>query len=149
MTRKIPEKAIEIIKHYEGCRLKPYRCPAGKMTIGYGHVIQPGEVFKEMTIDYAESLLEWDLQRFAKAVDEAVKVHVTDNQFGALVSFAYNIGIGAFKESTLLKKLNDEKYKEAVGQFLRWIYANTKELPGLVKRRVAERNLFLSGMEEK
>jgi len=152
MKRKIPEKAVEIIKEYEGFKANKYYCPAGKLSIGYGHVIQHGENFEpEINEEDAEGILYKDLRPVVEVVDKALKVHVTDNQFAALVSFTYNEGIGAFKESTLLKKLNDGKYKEASGQFMRWIYAKkngvVKELPGLVRRRAAERNLFLSGME--
>ena len=148
MTRKVPERAIDLIKEFEGFRRNLYVCPAGKPTIGYGHVIQPGEkFFIPMTEEYAETLLGMDLERFCKGVDELLKVHVTDSQFGALVSFAFNIGLGAFKQSTMLKMLNDGKYKEAGGQFMRWVFADKKQLPGLVKRRAAERNLFLSGIE--
>lgn len=148
MTRKVPESAVELIRKYEGFRAKPYYCSAEELTIGYGHVILPGERFKiPMTKDYAEDLLTMDIEQRAKVIDELLKVHVSDSQFGALVSFAFNIGLGAFKQSTMLKMLNDGKYTEAAGQFKRWIYADKKELAGLVKRRTAEKNLFLSGTE--
>jgi len=140
----MPQDAIDLIKKHEGFQPRPYLCPAGYRTIGYGHRILPGEVFDRMTGREAGSILLWDLQKTFKVIDEVVKVPLNDNQLSALLSFVYNVGGSAFKGSTLLKKLNDKKYKEAANQLLRWVYANQKELPGLVNRRMEERTLFLT-----
>ncbi|MEG8946606.1 lysozyme [Rosettibacter firmus] len=141
------EKAIELIKKYEGLRLTAYRCPSGILTIGYGHTktVKPGmTINKEM----AELLLKQDLKDFEKAINELVKVPLTQNQFDALISFVFNIGTDKFKKSTLLKKLNEGNYKEAANEFLKWTKAispvGLKELPGLVKRRNEEKKLFES-----
>ena len=144
--RSVNQDTIDLIKKYEGFAPRPYICPAGKRTIGYGHVILPNEKFdndKLITKNFAESLMLWDLQKFCAAVDELVTVPLTDNQFGALVSFAYNLGTKNLKDSTLLKKLNDGKHRDAAAQFDRWVYADGRRLEGLMKRREAERELFL------
>jgi len=145
---KVSNKGIELIKKYEGLRLDAYRCPAGKLTIGYGHTgddVKPGmTINKEM----AELLLKQDLTVFEKAINELVKIKLTQNQFDALISLVYNIGIGNFKKSTLLKLLNENKILEAGEEFMKWTKARQpgglKELPGLVKRRAEEKKLFLT-----
>lgn len=139
----ISQNAIDIIKHFEGCRLSAYKCPAGIWTIGYGHT--GADVKKGMTItqEQAESLLKQDLIVHTNNVLKLVKVPLTQNQFDALVSFEYNVGYGNFAKSTLLKLLNQKKYEDAAKQFLRWKYAKGIVLAGLVKRRNAEMKLFL------
>lgn len=136
-------KAVELIKGFEGFSAKAYICPAGKPTIGYGHT---GNVRPEDTItkEEAEKLLAKDLEKFESGVKKLVKVPLNDNQFAALVSFAYNVGLGNFDTSTLLKQLNEGHYDLAADQFLRWTKGGGKELPGLVKRRAAERAVFLT-----
>ena len=149
MTRKIPESAIELIKRKEGFKAKKYKCPAGYWTIGFGHKIQEGEIFKEpMTPQFADNLMRTEAQYFADGVDRLVKVHLTDNQFTALLSFVYNFGLGQFKTSTLLKKLNDGKYLSAANELDRWVYADGKRSDGLIERRKEEKELFLSGVKE-
>jgi lysozyme len=137
------QAGIDLIKRWEGCRTKAYRCPAGVWTIGYGHT---GTAMPGMSISYdkAEELLEQDLQRFEKAVKTLVTVPINQNQFDALVSFTYNVGVKAFGGSTLLSLLNQKKYLPASDQFSRWTKAGSKTLPGLVLRRSEERDLFLS-----
>lgn len=133
----------DVIKEFEGLRLEAYLCPAGKWTIGYGHTgsdVWPGLV---ITKEWAEWLLEEDLKRFEANVSGYVTVDLTQDQFDALVSFTYNVGAEAFKNSTLLKKLNAEEYEEAADQFLRWNKSNGKVLAGLTNRRKKERALFL------
>ena len=104
---KISQEGIDqLIKSYEGLSLKPYFCPAGKLTIGYGHVMLKGEKIEPITLQQAEQLLLNDLSKFNQAVNDLVKVPINQSQFDALVSLCYNIGIEAFKQSTLLKKLN-------------------------------------------
>jgi lysozyme len=136
------QAGIELIKRWEGCRTNAYQCPAGVWTIGYGHT---GTAKRGMMISHeqAEGLLKKDLSRFESAVIELVKVPLVQNQFDALVSFTYNVGVTAFKRSTLLVRLNARQPYAAAKQFRRWVTANGKELPGLVKRREEEEALFL------
>ena len=145
MTRHINTEGLSLIKNYEGLRLWAYKpVPTEKwFTIGYGHTGK--DVTPNMTItkQQAEDLLKKDLSRFEQGVESCVKVSITDNQFSALVSFAYNCGVDAFKNSTLLKKLNNKDYTSASNEFLKWNKANGKPLAGLTRRRNAERNLFL------
>ena len=133
----------KLIKKHEGCRLKAYKCPRGVWTIGYGHTnnVRPDDV---ITQDEAEELLKRDLKVHEDNVKRVVKIALTQNQFDALVSFEYNVGYGAFANSTLLKLLNAGNYNGASKQFERWVYAGDRVLEGLVKRRKAERELFLS-----
>ena len=133
----------EIIKQSEGLRLEAYLCPAGVLTIGYGHTGSDVKEGSRVSREEAENLLTRDLERFEKDILKMVKVELTQNQFDALVSFTYNVGSGALKGSTLLKKLNVGSYMEAADEFLKWTKAGGKELPGLVKRRRTERALFL------
>lgn len=139
---KTSQAGIDLIKRWEGCRIKAYRCPAGIWTVGYGHTgtVKPGT---SISYDKAEELLKQDLQRFEKAVKTLVTVPINQNQFDALVSFTYNVGVKAFGDSTLLSLLNQKKYLPASDQFLRWTKAGSKTLPGLVLRRSEERDLFL------
>lgn len=139
---EISKNGINLIKKFEGCSLKAYKCPAGVWTIGYGHTNKV-IVDDVITQEEAETLLKQDLIIHCNNVSKLVKVHLNQNQFDALVSFEYNVGYTAFQNSTLLKLLNQGKYKEAVEQFDRWVYAGKKVLPGLVNRRKAEKELFL------
>lgn len=140
---KINQEGLNLIKDFEGCRLKAYLCPAGVWTIGYGHTqgVKPDMVITQLD---ADRFLLQDLKRFEEAVSSLVKVPITPNQFSALVSFAYNVGTGALYDSTLLRKLNNKDYKGAANEFLRWNKAGGKVLPGLTKRRIAERDLFIN-----
>lgn len=139
---KVNQDGINLIKKFEGCRLTAYKCPAGVWTIGYGHA---SGVKEGMTItqEQAEEYLKQDLEKFEKGVDDCVKVGINQNQFNALVSFAYNCGIGALQTSTLLKKLNKCDFEGTANEFLRWNKSNGAVLPGLTNRRVAEREMFL------
>jgi lysozyme len=136
-------KGIALIKEYEGLRLGAYLCSAGVLTIGYGHTggVKEGDLITEQK---AEQLLQDDLKKFENGVLRLVRVPLTQNQFDALVSFAFNLGVGNLGKSTLLKMLNDRDYKGAAGQFVRWNKAAGKELAGLTRRRLAESALFLS-----
>lgn len=141
----IPKQAIELIKKYEGFSSKAYLCPANVWTIGYGTTrVDNKSVTSGMTCteQQAEEYLKNDLQVFAKAINRLVKVPLTDNQFSALLSFTYNLGVGALEKSTLLKKLNEGSYGVAQAEFLKWIRAGGKILPGLVCRRGEEAELF-------
>ena len=139
---KTSDKGIDLIKKYEGCYLKAYKCPAGVWTIGYGHTngVKSGMV---ITKDQAVTYLKNDLITYERAVNSYVKVPLTQNQFDALVSFSFNCGTAALKHSTLLKKLNSGYYDGAANEFTKWNKSNGKVLNGLVRRRQEEKELFL------
>lgn len=139
----ISQKGIDLIKNFEGCRLTAYRCPANILTIGYGHTGSDVVTGQKITQEQAEKLLKSDLLVHCNNVSRLVKAPLTQNQFDALVSFEFNVGYGNFASSTMLKLLNQKKYREAAAQFDRWVYANKKVLAGLVRRRAAEKTLFL------
>jgi GH24 family phage-related lysozyme (muramidase) len=136
------EKGIRLIRVFEGLRLRAYQDAVGIWTIGYGTTtnVMPG---MRITEARAEELLRDDLKRFEAAVNQFVEVPLNSDQFSALVAIAYNIGENAFASSTLLKKLNDRDYDGAADEFLKWVYAGGRVLAGLVRRRNAERSLFL------
>ena len=142
MARSINAEGLALIKSFEGCRLTAYRCPANVWTIGYGSTagVKAGQTITQAE---AEALLRKDLLRFEVGVEIAVEVPLTDNQFAALVSFAFNVGLGALKSSTLLARLNARNYSEAAAQLDRWNKASGRVLAGLVRRRAAEKALFL------
>jgi lysozyme len=121
-------------------RLKAYLCPAGIWTIGWGHTggVKPGAVWTE---EQADQALEQDLAAFEGAVSAAVHTELTQGQFDALVSFAYNCK--GWRTSTLFALVNAGKFAAAAGEFPKWVHAGEKMLPGLVKRRAAERELFV------
>ncbi len=141
---KVPQEAIDLIKHYEGYRSKEYICPAGRRTIGFGHVILEGEIFDdEIDYEFAEALLQLDLVSRARQVCALVKVPLTDEQFGALCSFVFNLGSGALQRSTLRMKLNRCDYVGAAFEFPKWIYSGKRKLRGLINRRTDEMLMFL------
>ena len=139
----ISQKGIDLIKRWEGFRSNAYLCPGNVWTIGYGHT---KNVYQGMCIskEQAEQLLKEDLKHFEASVSQLVTVKLNQAQFDALVSFTFNVGVYAFKKSTLLRLINQENFLEGANQFERWVYANRKKLPGLVKRREEEKKLFLS-----
>lgn len=134
---------INLIKESEGFRDKAYKCPAGIWTIGFGFTkgVKPSDT---TTLDEAIARLAVELEDYEAGVLEHVRVPLTQGQFDALVDFAFNLGVGALSESTLLRKLNDGDLMGAANEFPRWVKSGGKTLPGLVKRRAAERALFLS-----
>lgn len=140
---KPSQACIDLIKSFEGYRAHAYQDSVGVWTIGYGttHGVQPGQ-----TITEPEALhrLTGTVEAMADVLATAIHVPVTQNQFDACVCFAYNVGTGAFTRSTLLRNLNAGEYAAAAEQFLRWTHAGTQVLPGLVRRRQAERALFLT-----
>ena len=137
------QQGIDRIKKFESCRLTAYQDTAGVWTIGYGHT---GSVYARMQIsqEQAGDLLKADLKRFEAAVNRYVTGALTQGRFDALVSFTFNVGEGALKKSTLLKKMNAGDMDGAAREFDRWIYAGGKVLNGLVKRRAAEKAMFLN-----
>ncbi|MFA6280372.1 MAG: lysozyme [Bdellovibrionales bacterium] len=141
MARRINEVGLTLIKNYEGLHLKAYRCPKGLWTIGYGHT---RTTYPTMVIDEAEAnrLLLEDLNVFERAVARLVKVPLEDNEFAALVSFVFNVGVAAFDGSTLLKLLNRGWYEQVPAQLNRWVHCNGEELGGLARRRAAEGALW-------
>ena len=142
-------KGIELIKQFEGCKLTSYICPAGKPTIGWGHTnnVRMGDTINQLL---ADKILEEDYSECENAVKSLVKVPLNDNQLGALCSFVFNLGKGALLGSTLLRKLNTGDYRGAAFEFEKWVYARDPKtgirivLPGLERRRKAERQLFES-----
>ena len=131
-----------LLKKYEGCKLKAYRCPAGICTIGYGHTSAAGSpaVTDGMTITQkqCDEILRSDLIKYETAVHNMVQQPLTQHQFDVLVDFAYNAGVGNLKSSTLLKKVNAGALDAVPAELMKWTKGGGKVLPGLVKRRQAE-----------
>ena len=140
---EISLNGLALIKKFEGLRLKIYGDALGLATIGYGHLIQPGENFdKGITLERAEQLLGADASKASESVNDLVKVPINQNQFDALVDFVFNLGPNNFSESTLLKELNSGNYVDAANQFKRWVYAGNHVMSQLIARREAEQALF-------
>jgi lysozyme len=156
---KVSQRCKELIKHHEGVRLKPYRCPARLWTVGVGHVLYPDQgrlpldqrdafplkaednrVFSGAEVD---GILGADLQRFEAGIAKLFPMVLAQGQFDALVSFAFNLGLGGVQRSTLRQKVLRGEV-EAADEFLKFTRGGGKILPGLVKRRNDERALFLS-----
>jgi len=143
------DAGIEIIKRYEGFRARPYLCPAGVWTIGYGHTGGVNNRTPPVTEAEAEELLRRDLRDAEKVVTSMVTVPLNDNQFSALVSFAFNVGAANLRTSTLRARVNAKQFFQAAAEFGRWVYATDPvtgrkvQLGGLTKRREEERGLFL------
>ena len=115
---------LALVKEFEGLRLKAYKCPAAVWTIGYGHTsaagspeVNPG---MEITKDEAEEILKRDMVQYEAGVEKLVKVELTQGQFDALVDFAYNAGVGALAKSTLLKRVNEERFDDVPAEFMKW-----------------------------
>lgn len=143
---KAVELARDLISHWESFEPHPYEDVAGILTIGYGHVILPGEEFDTLTYDEGLELLEADMGKAIECVARSVHVDLTSEMEAALISFVFNVGCGAFRNSTLLRLLNAENYEGASKQFMRWNKADGKVVRGLTNRRAAEAELFRSGM---
>ncbi|SCC29869.1 lysozyme [Kosakonia oryziphila] len=136
---------LTLIKSFEGLSLEKYRDAVGKWTIGYGHLILPQENFPQaLSNKEAEDLLRADLGMTERGVHRLVTVDLNQNQFDALVAFAFNVGLGNLQDSTLLRLLNQGQYQAAADQLPRWNKAGGKILPGLTRRRDAERALFMA-----
>ena len=136
---------IALLRQFEGLELKPYRDSAGVLTVGIGHVLRQneGHLLDGITAAEAEALLRADLAEAEAAIARHVEAPLNGNQHAALVSFVFNVGGGAFKASTLRRLLNARQHAKAAEEFPRWIYGGGRKLPGLVRRREAERALFL------
>lgn len=167
MSRKINQAGIDIIKRFESLHdgdlstigLQPKMCPAGIWTVGYGRALtnhngaflrgEQGKkaaynLYGNLTVEDAEEMLREDLDLFSEGVSRLLKVDVTDNQFSALVSLAYNIGLGNLRNSTVIKRLNAGDTQGAAEAILWWNKASGKVLRGLQARREAEKLLFLT-----
>jgi len=144
-TLTLSPEGAAFIARFEGFKQQSYICPAGKLTIGYGHVIRPGELFSSLTQAEALDLLQQDADREAAAVGRALTVELTTYQADALISLAFNCGGGAIRKSTFLKRLNAGLINDAANELLKWTKAGGKTLRGLTNRRMAERALFLDG----
>ena len=159
---KVSAAAIQMIKHHEGVRTKPYRCPALLWTVGVGHVIDPSHTavkYEErkslpipdgwdrvLSMGEVDSILAQDLGRFERGVLRLCPAAI-DRQgvFDSLVSFSFNVGLGNLQRSGLRMKTNRGDFDEAADEFLKWTKAAGRVLPGLVKRRNDERAMFLGG----
>ena len=145
---KLNNEGINLILKWEGgYKLEAYKCPAGIYTIGAGCTfyadgtkVKKGDTIKQ---EDAVDLFLDILSDFEKDVRHEIKVDLTDNQFSALVSFTYNVGIGQFKRSTLLKKINKEDFKGAANEFQKWVFVKGEKSNGLMNRRNAEKELFM------
>lgn len=155
MIDPICEEALDLIKHFEGLGdgdkiqpgLQPYQDHIGVWTLGYGSTYdlagdRVAESTDTITIDEADTLLARDTLRAASAVDRLVLVPINDHQRGALSSFAYNLGAGALRSSTLLRRINGLDWDDVPTQFMRWVYAGGQKARGLERRRAAEVDLW-------
>jgi lysozyme len=144
---KLNKEGLDLIKQFEGLKLNAYLCSAGVPTIGYGTIrykngqkVKIGDV---CTIEQAETYLANDVKTFELGVDAMCRDDINQNQFNALVSFAYNLGLGSLKSSTLLKKVNSDPTDKSIkGEFGKWINANGKPIKGLVIRREIESQMY-------
>lgn len=140
----ISDTGLSLIKTFEGFRTHVYPDTAGHPTIGYGHELHPGESFPNGVTDVeATELLRGDVSYAEHAVNTLVTVPVKQGQFDALVDFAYNLGAGTFRHSTLLRLLNQKQYEQAANQFEEWDRAGGVVSPGILRRREAEWRMFL------
>lgn len=142
------DRGIAAIKQFEGFRNKPYQDVVGKWTVGYGHLIVPGDgcvIGDFITPVQGSSLLRQDLHVAEQCINDNVSVQLTQNQFDALVSFVYNLGCGNFKKSTLLKLLNNGSSVGAANEFEKWDRAGGVPNKGIHQRRMDERNIFVNG----
>lgn len=140
---KISEKGIEFIIKEEGEVLTTYTCPAGVWTIGVGHTGKDVKAGMKITKEQSRELLKSDLSRFENIVNKSIKVSLNQHEFDALVSFAFNVGGGAFSKSALVNKINSSApIREIEAQFRRWVYGGGKVLPVLQGRREREIKLY-------
>jgi lysozyme len=156
---KVSDSAKSVIAHHEGVRLKPYRCPAKLWTIGVGHVLYPEQAKLSMedrikypirpednrifTMDEVNAILAADLQRFERGVLRYCPSGITQGRFDALVSFAFNVGLGTLQRSTLRQKHNRGDFDGAADEFLKYCLGGGKVLKGLLNRRKDERAIYL------
>ena len=136
-------RGLELIERFEGFSPMPYRCPAGLWTVGYGHLIGPGEVFDAgISREEARVLLQQDVRQAEAAVARLVPLPLQRGQFDALVSFTFNLGAGQLQMSTLRRVVLRGEHARVPQQLMRWVYAGGRKMPGLVRRRAAEAELY-------
>jgi lysozyme len=156
----VSPKAIEVIKHHEGVRQKPYKCPAKLWTVGVGHVLYPEqgklpmdqrdsfamkiEDFRIFSMEEVNAILRRDLDRFERGVEKFCPVPLTQGMFDGLVSFSFNVGLGTLQRSTFRQKLLRGDKEGAAEELLKYCMAGGKILKGLQNRRIDERAMFLS-----
>ena len=156
----VSPKAIDMIKHHEGVRVNPYRCPARLWTVGVGHVmfpeqgklkiedrdafVPPPEAMRKYTMEEVDGILRSDLDRFERGVERFCPVPLTQGMFDGLVSFSFNVGLGTLQRSTLRQKVLRGDKEGAAEELLKYCMAGGKILKGLQNRRMDERALFLS-----
>jgi lysozyme len=145
--RELNKASLSLIESFEGLKLSAYQDSVGVWTIGWGHTkgVKRGQ---KITREEAEGFLREDLAEAAHGVEKAIKVDISDNEFGACVSLAFNIGVGAFAGSSIVRYINRNQFDRAADAFLNWNHAGGKVMPGLTRRRQAERKLFLTPDEE-
>lgn len=158
---KVSEQTVQMIKHHEGVKLKPYKCPAGLWTVGVGHVMYPEQAklpmaerlafplkfedFHVWTMAQVDDLLAQDLVRFERGVARLCPNAVErQGRFDSLVSFSFNVGLGSLQRSSIRMRTNRGDFAGAAEEFMKWTKAGGKVLPGLVRRRTDERRLYLS-----
>ena len=144
---KTSDVGLALIKHYEGFYSKPYRCPAGLWTVGYGHLIGdglnlPDNWNRHFSVEEIDALLRQDLARFERGVQRYIIVPLSQSQFDALVSFSFNLGLGTLQRSTVRQKINRLDFKGAIQSLLRYDKAGSVALKGLTLRRRAEAKLM-------
>ena len=156
---KVSKETIDMIKHHEGVRVRPYRCPALLWTVGVGHVIDPAHIGvkledrknipipdgwdRALSMAEVDDILAADLATFERGVLRLCPSNLTQSRFDSLVSFSFNVGLGNLQRSSIRMKHNRGDFEGAGEAFMQWTKAGGKELPGLVKRRKDERALYL------
>ncbi len=146
--RHTTQHGLDLIKQFEGFSPTIYRCPSGYRTIGFGHLVREAERERfaaGIDEEEAENLLRQDLSIAERAVLRLIRVPLTDGQFDALCSFAFNLGGGALQRSTLRRKVNCREHPAVPAEFRRWVWAGGRKLKGLVRRREAEARLYAAG----
>lgn len=142
----IRDQLLDLVKEFEGCKLEAYQDQVGKWTVGYGST---GPGINEDTVwtqEQADTRLIASLERFQAQIIKNTEMALGDNQLDALTSFVYNLGLGSYLKSTLKKKIEDKEFVEAADEFLKWDRVGGEVSPGILRRRKAERQLFLSGV---
>jgi lysozyme len=144
---KTSQQGLDLIKRYEGYKTKPYKCPAGLWTVGYGHLIGDGHTLpnscnRTFTLDEINALLVKDVIRFERGIARYISANLTQSQFDALISFSFNLGLGTLQRSSLRQKINRGDFEGAKKSLLRYNKANGKVLKGLDLRRKAEAMLL-------
>ncbi len=141
---EIPTQMLYLIKKSEGLKLERYRDACGNFTVGYGHLLPPNNTMFQITEEEAEVLLMHDAIIALQAVYRLITIPLNENQLSALGDFTYNCGTGLLQASTLRRVINRGDFEDAPEQFARWVYGGARKLPGLIIRRQAEADLFLS-----